>query len=139
MPRGRRFLATLPRRDIGLMRSVWHHAPLVTGGGPGARHTPGPLCLRPGGPMWRGDRMQRESRWTAFWYDWRRPGTYMMVEAIVALSFKVHRVHIRNDSDPWMFHPRYFARRTAPPRLLPPPRRKPNISGPRLGIATRRA
>jgi hypothetical protein len=80
--------------------------------------------------MGQGDRMQRESWWVAFWHDWRRLNTYMMVVAVVALSFKVHRVYFRNDRDPWILHPRYFARWTAPPRPLAPARPMPYIRRP---------
>jgi hypothetical protein len=34
----------------------------------------------------------------------------MLVVAVVALSFKVHRVYFRHDPDPWLLHRRYFAR-----------------------------
>jgi hypothetical protein len=71
-----------------------------------------------------------ESWWAAFWYDWRRLSTYMMVVAVVALSFKVHRVYVRNDRDPWVLHPRYFARWAAPPRPLHPGRLVPLIRRP---------
>jgi hypothetical protein len=55
-------------------------------------------------------RANRDARWAAFWHDWRRLNTYMMVVAVVALSLKVHRVYCRHDHDPWMLHPTYFWR-----------------------------
>jgi hypothetical protein len=67
--------------------------------------------------MRQGERMQRETWWAAFWHDSRRPNTYMMVVAVVALSFKVHRVYFRHDPDPCLLHPRNFAR-WMPPQLI---------------------
>jgi hypothetical protein len=60
----------------------------------------------------------------------RRPNTYMMVVAIVALSLKVHRVYFRHDPDPWLLRPTHFARRFRQPRRSIPARPAPDIGRP---------
>jgi hypothetical protein len=71
--------------------------------------------------------MRRETWWDAFWHDSRRLNTYMMVVTVVALSFKAHRVYCRHDPDPWMLHPRYFARWFSRPRPAYPARPVPHL------------
>jgi hypothetical protein len=65
-----------------------------------------------------------------FWQDLRRPSTYLMLAIVVALSLKAHRVFFHRDPDPWLLHPRYFARWTAPPSPLLPARPAPYIRRP---------
>jgi hypothetical protein len=74
--------------------------------------------------------MHRETWWAAFWQDWRRLNTYLMIVAIVALSLKLHRVYFDNDPDLWLIRPAHFARWTAPTRPLPPARPMPCIRRP---------
>jgi hypothetical protein len=83
--------------------------------------------------------MQWDSWWAAFWYDWRRLNTHMLVVVVVALSCKVHRVYFRHDPDPWLLHPRHFTRRTAPPPPLPPSRPTPYIGRAASGRCSSRA
>jgi hypothetical protein len=80
--------------------------------------------------MGRGDRMKRQTWWAAFWYDWRRLNTYMMVVAIVALSLKVHRVYFLRDPDPWRLRSRHVSGRIVPPRPHFPARPVPHIRRP---------
>jgi hypothetical protein len=61
----------------------------------------------------------RGEKWREAWArDIRRTAAYLMLVAIVALSFKVHRVYFLRDPDPWLLRPRHFSRRMSPP---PPP------------------
>jgi hypothetical protein len=80
--------------------------------------------------MKRADRTRRETSWGAFWHDWRRLNTYMMVVAIVALSFKVHRVYFLRDPDPWLLRSRHFSGWIVPPRPHFPARPVPHIRRP---------
>jgi hypothetical protein len=80
--------------------------------------------------MTRAGLTHRETGWGSFWHDCRRLNVHVMAVLIVALSFKVYRVYFLHDPDPWLLHPRYFARWTAPPRPLPPLRPAPYIHRP---------
>jgi hypothetical protein len=53
-----------------------------------------------------------------------------MLVAVVALSFKLHRVYFRHDPDPWLRRPRHFSRWVAPRPPLNPARPIPYISRP---------
>jgi hypothetical protein len=54
----------------------------------------------------------------------------MMVVAVVALSFKVHRVYVRHETDPWLLRPAHFARWFPQPRPFAPARPVPHIRRP---------
>jgi hypothetical protein len=85
--------------------------------------------------MSHGDRARRETWWASFWCDWRRLNTYMMIVAVVALSFEVHKIYVLHEPDPWLLRPTHFARWLPRPRPFLPARPAPYISrpGPRNG------